>query len=92
MGNGWRMASRILSRDRRGVVDRISVGQQDGELVAAEAGDGVAVAKGRLHALRDRLQQLVADVVPERVVDELEAVEIEEEHGQACFLRAAPVR
>ena len=34
-------------------------------------------------------QQLVADRVPERVVDDLEAVEVEEEHRQPL---AVPVR
>ena len=36
----------------------------------------------RLEPPRDRDQQLVADLVAERVVDELEAVEVEEQHGR----------
>jgi hypothetical protein len=63
-----------------GVADVV---EQDRELVAAEPGDGVAGAQGRLQPARDRDQQPVADVVPERVVDELEAVEVEEQHGGA---------
>ena len=53
--------------------------EQDPELVAAEAGDGVAGAD-RLREPRSRRgQQLVADLVAEAVVDELEAVEVEEQ-------------
>ena len=37
-----------------------------------------------LEPARDRHQQLVADVVAERVVDDLEAVEVEEQHGRAA--------
>ena len=51
------------------------------ELVAAEAGDGVARPQGLLDARGDSGEQLVAGRVPEAVVDELELVEVEEEHG-----------
>src|ERR671938_471588 len=50
-------------------------------IVAAEAGDRVVRAQGGLQPARDRLQQLVAAGVAERVVDHLEAVDVEEEHG-----------
>ena len=66
--------------------------EQDRELVAAEPGDGVAGPQGRLQPARDGDQQPVADVVAERVVDELEAVEVQEQHrragGRAAALRA----
>ena len=52
---------------------------QDPELVAAEAGDGVARAQVGAQPRRHRPQQLVAGVVAEAVVDQLEAVEVEEE-------------
>ena len=58
--------------------------EQDGELVAAQPGDGVAGAQARLEPPRDRDQQLVADQVAEAVVDDLEAVEVEEEDGEAA--------
>jgi hypothetical protein len=53
------------------------------ELVAAVAGDGVARPQRPLDPLRDRHQQAVADEVAERVVDELEAIEIAEQDGAA---------
>ena len=52
---------------------------QDAELVAAEAGDDVAGAQVGAQARGDRAQQLVAGVVAEAVVDQLEVVEVEEE-------------
>ena len=57
-------------------------GKGDGELVAAQARHRVGFA----HALGDALggldQQLIALVVSERVVDFLEAIEVDKEHGQ----------
>ena len=53
----------------------------------------VVRAQRRFQPARDRLQQLVADRVAERVVDDLEAVEVEEQHRGAALgvmaLRAA---
>jgi hypothetical protein len=56
--------------------------EQDGELVAAGAGHGVAGA----HAVGGRpsatlLEEQVAGVVAEGVVDFLEAVEVDDQHG-----------
>ncbi len=51
------------------------------ELVAADAGDGVLATHGRGQAAAHRHQQLVAGLVAEAVVDQLEAVEVDEEHG-----------
>ena len=53
--------------------------QQHGELVAAEPGERVAAAHDALQARGDLLQQAVARVVPERVVDLLEAVEVDQQ-------------
>ncbi len=55
--------------------------EQHGELVAAEARDGVGRAHALAQALGDRDQQLVADRVAERVVDGLEVVDVDEQHG-----------
>ena len=63
----------LLGRDAR---------NEERELVAAEARDGVALAHVLLDPLGDLAQQLVADGMSERVVDDLEAVEVEEEHGE----------
>ncbi len=56
----------------------IGPGGEDGELVAAEAGDGVAGAQCVAQAVAGDLQQAVARGVAERVVDPLEVVEVEE--------------
>ena len=81
MSNG--IAQRVLDAlgDRGGLVHVGDAVEQHRELVAAEAGDGVRRADGRLEPARDRDQQPVSHVVAERVVDELEAVEVEEQHG-----------
>ena len=56
--------------------------QQDDELVAAVAGHRVASARhARPEAQRNLLQQHVALVVAERVVEALEAVEVDEQHA-----------
>ncbi len=55
--------------------------EQERELVAAEPGDGVAWSQALRQPLRRRQQDLVADEMAERVVDDLEAVEVEEEDG-----------
>ena len=52
---------------------------QDPELVAAETGDDVSRAQVRPQARGDRAQQFVAAMVADAVVDELEAVEVEEQ-------------
>src|SRR3954447_2867471 len=52
------------------------------ELVAAEARDGVARSKRFAEARRECAEQLVAGLVAEAVVDHLEVVHVEKEHGQ----------
>ena len=58
----------------------VGVLEQDRELVAAEAGDGVGRAHRVGQALADVAQKLIAGVVPEAVVDLLEPVEVEHQH------------
>ena len=69
--------------------------EQDGELVAAEPRDRLLVAEGG-EPLADAVQQLVAELVPERVVHLLEVVDVEQEHRAASVLnpaaKEAPVR
>ena len=54
----------------------------DGELVAADAGDEIVAADGVGEPLRHRADQLVADRMAERIVDVLEVVEVDVEHGR----------
>ena len=60
--------------------------EDDREFVAAEPGDGVGGAHAASKARGDLLQQRVADLVAERVVDRLEAVEIDEHEREARAL------
>ena len=55
----------------------VGVGEDHGELVAADARRGVAAAHGAAQREPELAQQVVADGVPELVVDRLEAVEVE---------------
>ena len=63
--------------------------QHEHEFIAAETRDGVALTDGLRQPLGDRLQQLVAGVVTQRIVDPLEVIEVEKE---ACDLRAVAKR
>ena len=79
--------------DHHDVLGPVEAVEQDGELVAAEARDGVARAHARAQALGDRDQQLVADRVAERVVDGLEVVDVDEQDGDGRIgLARAPRR
>jgi hypothetical protein len=68
-------------RRRVGVGDPL---QQHAELVAAEAGRGVGRAQAALEAPGRGHQQLVAGGVAEAVVDVLEVVQVDEQHGQVA--------
>ena len=59
----------------------------DRELVAADPGDGVGLADQGMEALADLLDEPVAGIVAQSVVDLLEAIEIEHQQGD---LLAAP--
>ena len=60
------------------------------ELVAAQAADAVALTHGRRPIGPSRPQKLVARSVTERVVDALEAVEVDEEGGRRHIGAAGP--
>ena len=55
---------------------------EDRELIATKACDEVAVADRVGEPFRHGLQQPVAGGVTQRVVDDLEVVEVDEEHGR----------
>ena len=66
--------------------------EDDPELVAAEPGDGVAGSQARREPLADRDQQAVADGVADALVDDLEAVEVEHDHGDGSGVVRADAR
>ena len=82
---------RLLERARQplgqpfGVLAAFGHGLQHHELVAAEARDHVARLDDGAEPVRHFLEQLVADGMAERVVDRLEAVEIDQVDGDAVL-------
>jgi hypothetical protein len=69
--------------DRRGVRAGLDAVQHDAELVAAEARDRVAVAQRHAQPRGDLLEEPVALVVAQGVVDLLEVVEVHQHHREA---------
>jgi hypothetical protein len=72
-----------------GHVDRLDVGADHDEFVAAEAGDGVGAATGLGQPVGQLPQGQVAHVVAEEVVHGLEPVHVDEEDGQGRMVPAA---
>ena len=87
-----RAAERV--EDPLGGLDRrlrvVDVLEQDRELVAAEAGGGVGGADARGDALGHLEQDPVAGGVAEAVVDGLEVVEVDEQHGHPDAVAQRP--
>ena len=82
-GDDERAGERVDDADRDGL-DRVEVGRaraEHDELVAAEPGDDVLDADRARDPVGDEHEQLVARVVAEPVVHELEAVEVDEHHA-----------
>src|SRR5262249_10886789 len=69
------------------VVDTLDGGLGHGELGAAEPRDQVAFADAAAQPRRDGLQQFVADMVAERVIDALELVDVDIEQGELLAAR-----
>src|SRR3954463_15982055 len=67
--------------DVRRAVRVADVAEQDGELIAADARGRVAPAQTVAQPARDVDEELIAGDVTEAVVDDLEAVEVEEQHA-----------
>ena len=82
--DGEGRAEGLLNPERNGVGLRVvgEAAQQDGELVAAQPRDRVVRPQASLEPTRDRDEQFVSDEVSEVVVDDLEAVEVEIQHGE----------
>jgi hypothetical protein len=79
------LAERLLQlvRDLGHVLRVVDPREEQHELVAPEASHGVAFAHGGGEPIRHPLQQLVPRGVAEGVVDALQAVEVEEDDGEA---------
>ncbi len=75
-------------RHLAGLVGRRDALQQDDELVTSVARERVAGPHRPAQALGDDAQELVTQLMPEVVVDHLEAVDVAEEHGHRA---AGPV-
>ena len=71
---------------------RVQARADEHELVAAEPGEQVAGARDVADPARHLAEHLVAGGVPERVVDELEVVEVEVERATSPPSRAARAR
>ena len=72
--------------DQRGARVGREVADEHDELVAAEAAERVDLPHHAMQPRGDRLQQLVADRVAERVVDRLEVVEVDEQRRHRGLL------
>ncbi len=79
-----------LLRQGGGAPEIRGVLQQQRELVAAQARDGVLGAQAPGQAMADLHQEPVADLLAERVVQDLEAVEVEEEDRQVAAAALGP--
>ena len=64
-----------------GIAAAGQVGDQDDELIAAVAGDQIGRARRPLEPARDLAQELVARLMAVGVVDLLEVVEVDVQHG-----------
>ncbi len=80
--------SRFAVSEARGLVRAL---EQDSELVAAEPRHAVALANALGQHVGDLDQGLVPGLVAERVVDHLEAVDVDEQHRRAVVVAADPV-
>jgi len=69
-------------RDLRDLVEVGQALEQHGELVVAQPRQGVDAAQARLQPARGLREHVVAHRLPERVVDLLEVVEIEDHHRE----------
>ncbi len=76
--------------DQRRLVGLDDAFQQHREFVAAQARDDVARLQAGADAAADLEQQVVADQVTDRIVDHLEAVQVDEQHGE-LFARVRDV-
>ncbi len=65
--------------------------EEDGELVAGQTRQGVGFRRGAPQALGHLPEQLVGDLMAEAVVEQLEAVQVDQQQGQPALLLARPL-
>ncbi len=75
------VAEQLLGHESRGAL--VGQGQSDGELVAAHAAHDVGLAQAAPQRAGQPGDEVVSGGVSQRVVDELEAVQVEREHRTA---------
>src|SRR5581483_12249068 len=73
-----------------GVLER-RLGEDDRELVAADAAGDVGAADDRAQALRDLAEDGVAAQVADLLVDRLEVVEVEEDERETAVVAVGPL-
>jgi hypothetical protein len=79
-GNGRPVSHSARSRWRRTSAP-CGGGEDDEEFLTAESPDDVATSDGAAQHAAERAQHLIAGRVPEIVVDLLEVVEVQHDHG-----------
>ncbi len=93
ISNGWREHLDDALRQRLGGLALVAfAGLDDGEFVAAEPGQNVGFAQQRFQAGRHFDQQRIAGGMAERIVDLLEAIEVEQQNGERLLQPALPRR
>ena len=90
-GQGQRLAQHGLDplRHRGGLLALLHVLEQDRELVAAQPRHGVSRPHRRLEGRAELDEEPVAHAVAEAVVDELEAIHVQEDDGEHALVMAA---
>ncbi len=71
-----------IARDALDVIALGGLLENDDEFVATEPRHDIARPQRAAQPARDFHQQHIAGVMPQRIVDDLEAVEIDEQHGE----------
>ena len=92
ISNGWRQDSRTWRATAIAASTFGRVIDEHRELVAAEPRDRVAGARALHETVREVAQQRIARAVPEAVVDGLEIVEVDEQHGRRHAVADVPDR
>ena len=89
---GWLKQSSSLWATSSASLFLLQAGQQDNKFVTAKARYCVDIAQVGLEAFGDALEQLVADRMAEAVIDVLETVEVDKQHGAHALVDAGHLR